>query len=322
MIRIALIGCGNAGSYAAVSSRLRRAAFSAAADADPTTARQALGARVDGASLDDLLARRSDSFDAVVIDTPAQTHAELAIKAAEAGKHVLVEPPLALSTADADAAIAAARSSGARLMAGNPARFAPAGQTARNSLDSGELGEPGLLRVHRWEPPSVTSQPLIEGSLAQDLDLAIWLFEGTPTEVYATARNISGHGSDRPDYAQIHLGFPGGGMSIIDYSDGLPMGPGYHFLSLIGSRGAAYADDHHDVNLVYGGGNAQSLDADRGRLHLLAQLQEFVDAIEDDREPSVTGADGRAAVETAVAAMESIASGRAARLEGGRYELV
>ena len=327
MISIALIGNSNAASYAAVSSRLCGAVFTAVADAEPSAASLALGARTAAASLDELLAKHGASFDAVVIDTPARSHAALAMKAAAAGKHVLVEPPLALSTRDAAAVIEAARSSGVRLMAGNPARFAPAGQTVREGLDSGELGEPGLLRIHRWEPlgtgnwPQVLAQPdgAVTGSLVRDLDLAIWLFGDVPTEIYATGRRVSAPGLEHPDYVQVHLGFQGGGMSVIDHSASLPPGPGYYFLSMIGSKGAAYADDHHNVNLVYGGGRARALDADRDALHLLAELQEFVDAVHDDREPGITGADGRAAVEVAVAAAGSLASGSAARLEGGRY---
>ena len=332
MIRLALIGCGNAASYLAVSSRLSGAGVTAAADADPVAAmaaRVALGATASSTTLDGLLADHGDSFDAVVVDAPAHSRGRLAITAARVGKHVLVDTPIALSLEEADAVVDAAEESGVRLMAGNLGRFAPAGATVREALDSGELGEPGLLRIHRWESLGTGSWPTLDeeqGSvvvqnLSADIDLAVWLFGGLPSEVYATGRRVSHGGIDQPDYVQVHLGFEGDGMSVIDYSASLPAGPGYHFLSMIGSKGAAYADDHHNVNLVYGNGGTRAIDPGGGVGHILAQLQEFADAVREDREPAPTGADGRSALLVAEAAEESMSSGRTARLTGGEYEL-
>ena len=332
MIRLALIGCGNAASYVAISSRLGGAAITAVVDGDPATAeaaRVALGATASGATLDGLLADDADLFDAVVVDAPAHSRGQLAITAAKTGKHVLVETPIALSAAEADAVVAAAMTASVRLMAGNPARYAPAGATVKEALDSGELGEPGLLRVHQWEPLETGSWPALDqeqGSvvvrdLSAEIDLAIWLFGGLPTEVYATGRRVSHGGIDQPDYVQVHLGFEGDGMSVIDYSASLPPGPGYHFLSMIGSKGAAYADDHHNVNLVYGDGGTRALGPGQGVGHVLAQVQAFVDAVREDRDPAVTGADGRSAILVAEAAADSMSSGRTARLVGGQYGL-
>ena len=330
MIRLALIGCDNAASYGAISSRLSGAEFTAVADADPGTveaARIALGASVSGASLDGLLAAHGDSFDAVVVNAPLQSRAQLAMRAAEAGKHVLVETPIALSTAAADAVVAAAMKSGVCLMSGNLARFAAAGATVSEALDSGELGEPGLLRIHRWESLGTGSWSTLDeeqGSvvvrnLSTDIDLAVWLFGGLPSEVYATGRRVAHGGIDQPDYVQVHLGFAGDGMSVIDYSASLPDGPGYHFLSMIGSKGAAYADDHHNVNLVYGNGGTRAVGPGHGVGHILAQLQEFADAIHEGRDPAMTGVDGRSAVLVAEAAAESMSSGKSSRLAGGQY---
>ena len=159
-------------------------------------------------------------------------------------------------------------------------------------------------------------------NLSADIDLAIWLFGGLPSEVYATGRRVSHGGIDQPDYVQVHLGFEGDGMSVIDYSASLPPGPtGYHFLSMIGSKGAAYADDHHNVNLVYGSGGTRAIDPGLGAGHILAQVQEFVDAIREGREPASTGADGRSALLVAEAAEESMSCGKTAKLVGGQYGL-
>lgn len=332
MIRLALIGCESAASYAAVSSRLGRATITAVADSDAATsesARVALGAAVSSNTLEGLLAAHGDAFEAVVVDAPVDCRAQLAGRAAEAGKHVLVETPIATSTVKADGVLSAAERAGVSLMAGNLARFAPAGATVREALDSGELGEPGLLRIHRWESLGTGSWPALgqeQGSvvvrnLSAEIDLAIWLYGGLPREVYATGGRVSHGGIDQPDYVQIHLGFEGDGMSVIDYSASLPPGPGYHFLSMIGSKGAAYADDHHNVNLVYGDGGTRALGPGQGAGHILAQLQEFVDAVSEGREPATTGVAGRSAILVAEAAAESMCSGRTARLAGGQYGL-
>jgi len=143
-----------------------------------------------------------------------------------------------------------------------------------------------------------------------------------PTEIYAVGRSRPEVPSDDPGYVQVHLGFPDGGMALIDRWTMRGRQPAYFSLTMIGSNGAAYVDDHHNTQLLYRDDRAVALNAGHGRGHITAQLQEFVDAIEGRREPAITGADGRAATLVAEAVAQSMASGRAARLAGGRYELV
>ncbi len=91
------------------------------------------------ADLDELLA--DDSLDAVVLATPVPTHAELAIRVLEAGKHCFVEKPLAQSVADAERAVAVARESDQILMVGHLLEYHPGLQKLKELTDSGELGE-------------------------------------------------------------------------------------------------------------------------------------------------------------------------------------
>jgi predicted dehydrogenase len=125
-----------------------------------------------------------------------------------------------------------------------PWRFSPQAQSIRSSLDDGQLGTPGLLRLHHWHPGAITMDTQIAA-----IDLALWLFDATPD---ATHHAISAGNR------LFHLGFPGGGMAMIDFSSIPAEGEGYHSLSLIGSRGAAYADDHRDRNLIFTGGVANA----------------------------------------------------------------
>ena len=199
-------------------------------------------------------------------------------------------------------------------------------------LDSGELGEPGLLRIHRWESLETGNWPALDqeqGSvivrnLSAEVDLAIWLFGGLP---YGGLRNraegVAHGGIAQPDYLQVHLGFEGDGMSVIDYSASLPPGPRYHFLSMIGSKGAAYADDHHNVNLVYGerrhtGARCR---AQARRSHPGPATGVRRRGVAKAGTQPTTGVDGRTAVLVAEAAADSMCSGRTARLAGGQYGL-
>ncbi len=111
-------------------------------------------------------------------------------------------------------------------------------------------------------------------------------------------------------------------MALVDHSMMLPPGSDYFSLSVFGSAGAAYADDHHDMHLLYRGGRPTALPAGQGRLHHLGELQEFVEAIAAGRPPAITADDGHKAAEVVRAAGRSLKSGRAMRLVGSCYELV
>ena len=336
MIRLALIGCGDGGGCAYVPFLARLvdlsaaggAQFVAVVDSDldqATVTGRALDAAITASSLDELL-RRNEEFDAVILHSDNRQHAADVESAARAGKHVLVRAPLALTSVAADAAIAACESAGVRLMVGQARRFLPSHQLIKSRIDSGQLGAVGLVRIHRWE--SLVSTVGNGGStlfdeVVREIDLANWLFDALPTEVYAVARRPApaGAGIDEPDYVQVHLGFPGGGMALIGDAQTLPVGGDYYSLSVIGSTGAAYADDHHNMNLLYRGGDPTAIRTGPDGEHILAQLQEFVASIVEERQPSSSGADGRAAVQVAEAVAQSLGSGQAAHLVGGRYEL-
>ena len=228
---------------------------------------------------------------------------------------MLVASPLAESVGAAERVIETCRSSDVTLMVGHSQRFVPSRRAVKAALDSGKLGEPGLLRIHCWtalaeehDAKAITTRQAVDG-----IDLAHWIFAALPNRVYAVGR---------PGYAQVHLGFPNGGMALIDYAMNLPDGDGYSSLSVIGSTGAAYADDHHNRNLLFCSGVPRAVDVGEGSSHLITQLAEFVSAIEEDREPSISGNDGKAAVQVAEAAVASLESRRVMRLTGGSYELV
>ena len=198
MIRLAVIS-GHASRWQAVAARLRGVAL----DVAPTWDALPAG-------------------DVVLFEGPDADGIERCL---QAGKYVFTLADIGLTL-----------QANAHLSIVNPDRYLPSRQLIRQQLDAGKLGEPGLIRIHRWEP-TIAAQ-------GRDLDLVLWYMGKSPTVVYAI---------ETPAFTQVHLGFPNGAMALLDHAHCLPVGDTYYCLSLIGSAGAAYADDHQNVQLVYSG---------------------------------------------------------------------
>ena len=226
---------------------------------------QLLAARVRGATVAPYAP--AEVADALALLSPEPVDAALVTEWLSAGRHVLLTGHSWLQGEALDTLQSAATRGGAQLCILNPERFLPSRQLIRQQLDSGKLGEPGLVRIHRWESGAVET---LATPLACELDVALWLMGSAPTLVYALSTG---------GLLQIHLGFPGGGMALLDYVDSLPPGDGYQSLSVIASTGAAYADDHQNVQLVYGGGHASAIRAGEGQRALIALVQHFVSAL-------------------------------------------
>ena len=94
-------------------------------------------------------------------------------------------------------------------------------------------------------------------------------------------------------------------MAMIDIAGSLPAGDGYFSLSMIGGTGAAYADDHHNMNLLYAGDQPKALRTSEGRADLAGQLQEFVDAIHEQRQATVILKDATRAIAVTEQIIES-----------------
>ena len=303
MIRLALIGQAKAAkSYGAIRTRLHRAAWSSFVPLTTSDgqAGQALGQVTTAPSTEVLFTEQANDFDAVVIDADPGQAAVLA-KASAAGKPSLAGPLLPN--------IAAISQAHTMLMPAHTWRFLPSIQTVKRSLDAGKLGAPGLLRIHRWLPPKATPESLTERILP-DADLACWIFGGAPEKVW-TLQTPS-----NPDYIQFHLGFANGGMAMIDIACSLPAGGDYFSLSIIGATGTAYADDHHNMNLLYAGDQPNALRTSEGRADLAGQLQEFVDAIQEQRQATVTLKDATRAIAVTKQIIESANSNHVIEQKG------
>lgn len=165
-------------------------------------------------------------------------------------------------------------------------------------LREGKLGQPGLLRIHRWEP---RGDAVFDSTrILPEMDLAHWIFREAPTVIHALPGS-AGSGS----YLQAHLGFARGGMALIDYAFCLPSGSRYDSLSVIGSTGAAYADDHRNCNLLYQGDDPAAFCVDeKPVLAFQGQLESFVSAVRAGKAPPVSLGETKAAWHTACVALD------------------
>lgn len=282
-----------------------------------------VAARLRGAAIDPQGASLAANCDAVLLLAPTSNVAETGTNLLAAGKHVLQAADLCTSNEMLMQLSEAAQSSGAQFWCVNPDRFVPSRQLIREQLDKGHLGEVGLVRSHRWTErpsPGAESADALPPMLTRDLDLVLWYANHSPNRAYAVSRPVEASGS-RGSIVNIHLGFEGGGMALLDYARRMPQGGGYQSLSVIGATGAAYADDHQNMQLAYDSISAtpRAIQTSEGIRPLVALVQAFVDGLAAKRDMSASVAEWRAVLKVKAALEKSLASGQAVSLEGSEH---
>jgi predicted dehydrogenase len=171
-------------------------------------------ARMTGA-FDELL--NDPELEAVVIATPAPTHYELAKRALEAGKHVLVEKPPALNAADAEDLVATAEATGLVLMPGHLLLYHPAVRTLKKLIDAGELGEVFCVYSNRQNLGKIRTDENALWSLGvHDLSVILHLLEEEPTEAWAHGNAFLTPGVE--DVVFCYLRFPSGKIAHMHLS--------------------------------------------------------------------------------------------------------
>ncbi len=183
---------------------------------------------------------RADDVDAVVIATPAVTHAELACRALEAEKHVFVEKPLALDIASAEAVGRAAAESARTLMVGHLMVYHPALEHLRTLVQSGELGELRYLYATRVNLGRARRDENALWSFApHDLSMIDALLGVAPTSAWATGESYLRPGIE--DVVFLTLKYPGKRMAHVHLSWLDPRKE--RRLTVVGSRKMAVFDD-------------------------------------------------------------------------------
>lgn len=198
-------------------------------------------------------------------------------------------------------------------MPATPWRFIPAIQSVKASIDTGKLGEIGLIRIHRWNALTTEGTYGIPSRIIPDIDIATWFFGRRPQKLVAQKSPLADH------YIQIHLHFENGGMVVIDETGALPNGGDYFSLTVIGGTGAAYSDDHRNMNLIVDGVYPHAIRTGQGAVHLAQQLQKFIDTLGGSLQPSVTTQDILKVLQVSDAVVEAAATHRVSVWEDGNY---
>jgi myo-inositol 2-dehydrogenase / D-chiro-inositol 1-dehydrogenase len=330
-VGVALVGSGRMGSYhgETVSRRIPGARLVAVADPAPGAAERAAGALGADRGYTDVAALWDDpAVDAVVVATPARTHAGLVVAAAGAGKAVFCEKPMAVTLAEADRAIDAARAAGIVLQVGFNRRFAADWVAARQLIDSGRLGTPRLLRsVTRdpggFDPSRVLPDTVFLETLIHDFDTLRFLNPGAEAvEVVATADALvetEWRARGLLDTAVVVVRFDNGAIATAEAC--FEAAYGYDVRGeVLGSGGMAQMGDGRRTGMTFSDAAGRSVETVRGDQELFAdaytaELAAFVDAVRTGTPAPVTGADARGALAIALAAAESVRAGRTVRIE-------
>jgi predicted dehydrogenase len=313
VLRVGLIGAGQvAERHAAAFAACPDAVVTAVADPD-----RARGERLAAdcgaawfASTDELLAAGAD---AVVACVPHDLHLPVAVAAAEHGAHILLEKPIANSLEEADAILEAADRAGVRLMVGFVHRFRTEVLEASRLLREGAIGEP-VIALDRFcslggpHPPAwVWSRAQAGGGVLMyggihAIDRLLWLIGDEATVTTAQLHQTHGFG-DVEDGLVAMLRFSrGASAALVENSP--PYGrPGGWATDVFGTDGALRIQTGAWVEHTSAGGTYAVESGDEG--HFERQAAEFVAAIRDEREPSVTGRDGRDALAVALAIYRS-----------------
>jgi len=165
--------------------------------------------------LDEVLS--DPELDAVVVATPAITHYELSKRALEAGKHVLVEKPPAMTGADAEDLLATAEASGRVLMPGYLLLYHPAVQKVKQVVASGELGDVFCVYSNRQNLGKIRTDENALWSLGiHDLSVVLYLLDEEPSEAWAHGNSFLTPGIE--DVVFCYLRFPSGKIAHMHLS--------------------------------------------------------------------------------------------------------
>lgn len=340
-VRVALAGLGRMGRIHAhnLASRCSDAQLATVFDANPDAARD-VSDSLDvpwTKSYDDLLA--DDAIDAVAVATSTGSHAELSVRAAQAGKHVFCEKPISLDRQTTLETLDAVRVAGVKFQVGFHRRFDPDWVAAVDRIRAGELGDVYLFRtsLRDMKAPPVEylagSGGFFLDVTVHDLDTARWIV-GEVVEVSAVGSALSDPAIAEVgdiDTAVVVLKFENGALGVIDNSRAA--GYGYECSTeVMGSKATARIDNPHRRNYEWRtpGSAARDLAGNFEERYPWAYVEEldaFARCVRDDEQPRVTGLDALAAYDLAIAADQAWRSGRPVSVtpthtdDGVRYQV-
>jgi len=255
--------------------------------------------------------RRAD-IEAVTICTWSTSLAKEALKALKAGKHVLVEKPMAANSKKAEKLLKTAEKEGLHLTVGFLMRFIPGIQYIKESIEKRTIGElvcATAKRVSQW-PERIGDVGVVKDLAIHDIDMMRYLFGGDPVAVYAKTGNMKHKKFE--DYAHIMLTFEGGKNAFIESNWLTPYKT--RVLVVTGSEAIAKIDYITQELTIE---NAKETVQPRlpWQEPLKLELRHFVNCILGKEKPLVTGIDGFKAIKIAEAALKSSKTGKLVKLK-------
>lgn len=321
-LRVGLIGAGgitraHIPGYRQCADRAEVTAIADAREEAAAAARIALGGGRVFTDWRELL--EHGEVDAVDICLPHDLHEPVAVAAAEAGKHILVEKPIARNLREADAMIAAADRAGVNLMVCHDRRYHPEFARIKALVDEGVIGRPLCLRLDhnqyiRLQPEHWIFQKerlgggAVMSCLTHQFDLLRW-YGGDVTMVGGLSLTLPER-MEGEIIGIVPLRFASGaiGDALINWNmqgRGLPGGLWYEMVWLNGTDGNLH--NWNGIHVLRNGDRAEryeTVPAEEGSGHSRA-IAHFVDCAREGRRPLTDGREGRAALEIAMAAYQS-----------------
>jgi myo-inositol 2-dehydrogenase/D-chiro-inositol 1-dehydrogenase len=331
-LRIGIIGAGRIGRVHAESLafRIPEAAPSAIADINGDAAQEvAERCGIPRVATDSKEILNDPAIDAVLICSPTETHANLIVGAARAGKHVFCEKPIDHSLSNIDRALQEVKRFGVKLQVGFNRRFDANFVRVHNAIMQGEIGTPHLMHIVSRDPgPPPLSYIKTSGGIfldmtIHDFDMARFLVGDEVESIYATGGvrvdpEIGKVGD--LDTAVIVLQFKNGVIGTIDNSRKAAYGYDQR-VEILGSKGAIATENCYPNQAILSTGAAIQRDLplnffmERYTESFVSELRAFVQAVVLDQPVPVNGIDGRVAVVMALAARKSYDERRPVQLE-------
>ena len=312
-LSVAVIGTGQWGkNHARIYNELDSTELVAICDVNAERAKamaDSYGVKAYSASSEML---RDTSIEAVSVCTWSTILFQEALNVLNAGKHVLVEKPMATTPQQAEQLVKIAKANGLHLTVGFLMRFIPGLQQIRQSAENKKIGElvcATAKRVSQW-PERIGDVGVVKDTAIHDIDVMNFIFNEPPIFVYANMGSMRIQKFE--DYAQIMLTYEGGRTAFIESNWLTPYKT--RTLTVTGSDAIMRLDYMTQDFWI-----EQKTETVQPRLPfqepLKAELQHFVECITEKKKPLVTGEDGVVALKVATAALESSAKNKVVPIE-------
>ncbi len=326
-LQIGIIGAGRIGSLHAksVTYNVPTATVAGITDINPDMAKKVadeLGIPKVYANYKELLA--DPQVQAVFICSSTDTHADIAVEAAKAGKHIFCEKPVDLTPEKVKAVMQAVKEAGVKLQVGFNRRFDHNFSYIKKLVGDGKVGDVHVVKITSRDPApppaeySASSGGMFLDMTIHDFDMARYLAGSEVTELYANATCLVdpaiGKAGD-VDTAVITLKFANGAIGVIDNSRRAAYGYDQR-VEVFGSKGAAQAENDTPTTVTFSGEERVEKDKplyfflERYMQSFRDEVLQFVDAVNNDTATPTTGEDGLNSLLVALAAKKSVAEGR------------